>query len=101
MGISFLWVLILVSVSYFFPKDLATIAVMVMSKKQRKLSKLYGVLENHRVVVEELAEIKQAFDDNILNKDQKWDDVFTAPRMAYRIALCVALQALEQLTGAN
>jgi SP family sugar:H+ symporter-like MFS transporter len=65
------------------------------------MTKLYGVSKNNRVVAEELAEIKRALDEDLLHKDQKWIEIFTAPRMAYRIALGVALQALQQLTGAN
>jgi len=63
--------------------------------------KLYGVSPDHRIVAEELAEIKAKHDDEQLHLDQKWWEIFTGPRMAYRIALGVILQALQQLTGAN
>lgn len=65
------------------------------------MAKLYGVPVNHRVVVEELAEIREKHQEELGHKDQKWYELFTAPRMAYRIAVGVALQALQQLTGAN
>lgn len=65
------------------------------------MTKLYGVSDNHRVVAEELAEIKQKHEEELLHKDAGYFEMFTAPRMAYRIALGVGLQALQQLTGAN
>lgn len=63
--------------------------------------KLYGVSPDHRVVAEELAEIKAKYDEDMLHKNQKWYEVFVAPRMTYRLALGITLQALQQLTGAN
>jgi MFS transporter, SP family, sugar:H+ symporter len=63
--------------------------------------KLYGVSPDHRIVAEELAEIKAKHDDELLHQNQKWWEIFTGRRMAYRIALGVTLQALQQLTGAN
>ena len=71
------------------------------AEAKRTMTKLYGVSDNHRIVAEELAEIKQKHDEELLHKNQKWYEMFTAPRMAYRIALGVGLQALQQLTGAN
>lgn len=65
------------------------------------MTRLYGVPDNHRVVAEELAEIKQKHEEELLHKDQTWWEMFHGPRMAYRIALGVSLQALQQLTGAN
>jgi SP family sugar:H+ symporter-like MFS transporter len=102
MGISFLWVLILGIGIIFFPEspryDYRHGRIDIAAKT---MSKLYGVPENHRVVVEELAEIKEKHEEELRHKDQKWWEMFTAPRMAYRISLGVVLQALQQLTGAN
>jgi len=52
-------------------------------------------------VANELAEIKAKHDEELLHQNQKWWEIFTGPRMAYRITLGVVLQALQQLTGAN
>lgn len=102
LGISFLWVLILGVGIMFFPEspryDFRHGRVNNASKT---MAKLYGVPETHRVVIEELAEIREKHHDELLCKDQKWWDMFTGPRMAYRIVLGVVLQALQQLTGAN
>lgn len=66
------------------------------------MTKLYGVSDNHRVVAEELAEIKVKHDEEMLHAaTTRYIDMFTGPRMAYRIALGVTLQMLQQLTGAN
>jgi SP family sugar:H+ symporter-like MFS transporter len=52
-------------------------------------------------VAEELAEIKEKHEEELLHQGEPWWKMFTGPRMLYRIALGVALQALQQLTGAN
>jgi len=102
MGISFLWVLILGVGIIFFPEspryDYRHGRIEQASKT---MAKLYGVSGNHKVVVEELAEIREKHEEDLRHKDQKWYELFTAPRMAYRISVGVALQALQQLTGAN
>lgn len=65
------------------------------------MTKLYGVSDNHRAVAEELAEIKQKHQEEMAHKNTSYFEMFTAPRMLYRIALGVTLQMLQQLTGAN
>ncbi|KAL5049070.1 hypothetical protein BDW71DRAFT_195553 [Aspergillus fruticulosus] len=64
------------------------------------MARLYGVPENHVVIIRELAEI-QAQLDSEKEQSQKWTEFITAPRMVYRLILGVVLQALQQLTGAN
>lgn len=102
MGISFLWVLILGVGIIFFPEspryDYRNGHV---ERAKRTMTKLYGVSDNHRVVAEEMAEIKAKYEEELSHKDTKWYEMFTGPRMAYRIAVGVSLQALQQLTGAN
>jgi SP family sugar:H+ symporter-like MFS transporter len=102
MGISFLWVLILGVGIIFFPESPRyDYRHGRIEQASRTMAKLYGVPENHKVVVEELAEIREKHQEELSHKDQKWYELFTAPRMAYRISIGVALQALQQLTGAN
>ncbi|TKA83462.1 hypothetical protein B0A55_00579 [Friedmanniomyces simplex] len=49
-----------------------------------------------------MREIKEKLDaENAGGGKHKWYEAFTGPRMAYRTSLGVALQALQQLTGAN
>ncbi|KAL2864374.1 sugar porter family MFS transporter [Aspergillus lucknowensis] len=66
---------------------------------RQTMARLYGVPENHRVIIQELADIQAQLDAE--SQEQKWHEFVTAPRMLYRILLGMALQALQQLTGAN
>ncbi|KAH1681737.1 hypothetical protein KXX46_005403 [Aspergillus fumigatus] len=66
---------------------------------RRTMSKLYGVPENHRVIVQELYEIQKQLDAE--SGVQVWHEFLTGPRMLYRVALGMLLQCLQQLTGAN
>ncbi|KAL1999756.1 hypothetical protein VTN02DRAFT_4073 [Thermoascus thermophilus] len=72
-----------------------------VEKAKNTMAKLYGVHPNHRVIIQELAEIKEQFDAEMATSDEPWYEMFRAPRMLYRIILGVLLQALQQLTGAN
>ncbi|KAH8802770.1 sugar porter family MFS transporter [Xylogone sp. PMI_703] len=102
MGISFLWVLILGIGIVFFPESPRyDYRHGRVDRAKQTMVKLYGVPENHRVIVEELVEIQQKYEEELSHKDQSWFEMFGAPRMAYRIALGMVLQALQQLTGAN
>ncbi|KAL3479694.1 general substrate transporter [Aspergillus californicus] len=66
---------------------------------RQTMARLYGVPENHRVIIQELAEIQAQLDAE--TTEQKWHEFITAPRMFYRIVLGIFLQAFQQLTGAN
>jgi MFS transporter, SP family, sugar:H+ symporter len=102
MGISFLWVLILGVGIIFFPESPRyDFRHGRVERASKTMAKLYGVPENHRVVVDELAEIRVKHEEDLEHQNQKWWKLFTGPRMAYRITLGVVLQALQQLTGAN
>jgi SP family sugar:H+ symporter-like MFS transporter len=67
------------------------------------MSKLYGVPDDHQVIVNEIAEIQGQLDaeKGARGGMRGWFEMFKAPRMTYRIILGVVLQALQQLTGAN
>lgn len=67
---------------------------------KKTMTKMLGVSENHRQVAKELREMKKKLDaENAGN--EPWHAVFTGPRMGYRTSLGIALQAFQQLTGAN
>jgi len=102
LGISFLWVLILGIGIIFFPESPRYDYRHGRIDEARKtMSKLYGVSENHIEVVLEMNEIHEKLEAENQHQNQKWWEMFVAPRMAYRILLGVSLQALQQLTGAN
>ena len=66
------------------------------------ISKSYGVPEDHPEVRREIREIKEKFEaENAGGGRHPWYEVVTGPRMAYRTALGMVLQSLQQLTGAN
>ncbi|KAJ5232595.1 hypothetical protein N7468_005551 [Penicillium chermesinum] len=67
------------------------------------MARIYGVPENHRVIVHEVLEIQDQMEAEQGSETgwRGWIEMFEAPRMPYRIVLGVLLQALQQLTGAN
>lgn len=65
------------------------------------LAKIYGIPKNHRALKIEFDEIKEKYEEEVLSGQVTWVQLFRAPRMGYRVAVGVALQALQQLTGAN
>lgn len=104
LGITFLWGLVLGLGILLFPEspryDFRHGRVEVA---KRTMSKLYGVPENHRVIVHEALEIQDQLEAEQGSRGgiYGWVEMFQAPRMPYRIVLGIVLQALQQLTGAN
>lgn len=104
LGITFLWGLILGLGILLFPEspryDYRHGQVAVAKKT---MAKLYGVPENHRVIIHEILEIQeqQETEKGSSSGLYGWVEMMQAPRMPYRIALGMVLQALQQLTGAN
>ena len=102
MGVGFIWPLILglgilllpESPRYAYRKGR-------VDEARTTMARFYGVSENHREVKREIGEIKQKHDLEVSLGKRPWIELFTGPRMAYRTALGMALQALQQLTGAN
>lgn len=76
-------------------------------KRERALQTLcavYGAPAHHWAIRTQMEEIQSKFNAESkakLNFLQQTVEMFTAPGMAYRIAIGVSLQALQQLTGAN
>jgi sugar porter (SP) family MFS transporter len=100
LGLTFLFALILGSGMAFFPESPRyEFRHGKVESARQTLAKLYGVPENHVRIVEEMEEIREQFEAE--SQDQVWHEFLTAPRMLYRIALGMALQSLQQLTGAN
>ncbi|KAF4627864.1 hypothetical protein G7Y89_g10289 [Cudoniella acicularis] len=69
------------------------------SRARTTMSKFYGLLETHPMIVHETAEIEKVMAATAGN--HPWYEALTGPRMFYRVALAMALQMLQQLTGAN
>lgn len=104
MGIGFLWPLILGIGILAFPEtpryDFRRGRV---DKATETMKQMYGVDEQHWSIHHELEEIKAKFEAETASRGVIRDfvDMFTAPRMFYRIALGMGLQMFQQLTGAN
>ena len=102
MGIGFIWPLILGLGILLFPESPRHAYRKGRVEEARTtMAKFYGVSENHRAVQHEIGEIKEKHDLEVSLGKRPWIELITGPRMAYRTALGMVLQALQQLTGAN
>ncbi|KAJ5728683.1 uncharacterized protein N7483_003191 [Penicillium malachiteum] len=102
MGIGFAWPLILGVGTLFLPESPRFSYRQGRVEEAREvMAKLYGVPENHRVVAQEMADMKQKLDEENAVGVAPWHEILTGPRMFYRTMLGIALQSLQQLTGAN
>lgn len=102
MGITYLWALILGIGMAFFPESPRyDYRHGKVDKAINTLAKIYGIPRNHRALKIEFDEIKEKHDEEVRNGQATWVQLFKAPTMAYRVAVGVSLQALQQLTGAN
>ncbi|RHZ51412.1 hypothetical protein CDV55_103121 [Aspergillus turcosus] len=102
MGIGFAWPLILGVGTLFLPESPRYAYRHGRVDEARKtMCKLYGVGPNHRVVVQEMKDMKDKLDEERAAGVAAWHEIFTGPRMFYRTVLGIALQSLQQLTGAN
>ena len=101
-GISFLWAIILAAGITIFPEtpkyDFARGQV---TRARETMAKFYGVPVDHVCIREQIAEmeLKAAAEDRATR--MPWHTIFTGPSMLYRTLLGAALQAFQQLTGAN
>ncbi|KAL2841886.1 general substrate transporter [Aspergillus pseudoustus] len=102
MGITYLWAIILGCGIAFFPESPRyDYRHGKVEKATDTISKMYGIPRNHRALKLELDEIHEKYQIEVEAGQITWGHLFRAPRMTYRVAVGVALQALQQLTGAN
>ncbi|KAJ5950441.1 uncharacterized protein N7479_008854 [Penicillium vulpinum] len=102
MGITYVWAFILGFGMMFFPESPRyDYRHGKVDKAKHTLTKIYGVPHNHRALHVEFDEIRQKHEEEQRNGHISWFQMFREPTMAYRILVGVALQALQQLTGAN
>ena len=100
MGIGFVWPLIMaIGICFLRESPRWDYRNNHIERARATIAKSYGVPQNHWEVNREFREIKAKYDAE--SAGAPWYEVFTGPRMAYRTLLGVALQALQQLTGAN
>ncbi|KAJ5671139.1 hypothetical protein N7507_000266 [Penicillium longicatenatum] len=102
MGIGFAWPLILGVGTLFLPESPRfSYRHGRVEESRNVMAKLYGVPVNHRVVAQEMADMKQKLDEELAVGTAPWHEILTGPRMFHRTMLGIALQSLQQLTGAN
>ncbi|KAJ5707162.1 Major facilitator superfamily domain general substrate transporter [Penicillium malachiteum] len=104
LGITFLWGLILGLGILLFPESPRyNYRNGQVAAAKTTMAKLYGVPENHRVIIHEILEIQEQLEAEQGPRGGMygWVEMMQAPRMPYRIVLGMVLQSLQQLTGAN
>ncbi|KAE8150473.1 monosaccharide transporter [Aspergillus avenaceus] len=102
MGVTYIWAIILGFGMALFPESPRyDYRHGKTDRAVNTMSKMYGIPRNHRALKLEFEEIKQKYEEEVQRGQASWFSLFRAPRMGYRVAVGVALQALQQLTGAN
>ncbi|KAK5719284.1 hexose transporter hxt5 [Elasticomyces elasticus] len=104
MGIGFLWPLVLgVGILFFPDTPRYDFRHGRIEKAKQTMMRVYGVSEQHWSIHKELEEIKAKLEAETVQVSFMRDTIqmFSAPRMAFRLALGVGLQMFQQLTGAN
>ncbi|KAH8892767.1 general substrate transporter [Thozetella sp. PMI_491] len=71
------------------------------AEARRTIAVLAGLPEDSPAVNSQIAEISQKLEEEKSSAAVRWYEIFTGPRMLYRTCLGIALQAGQQLTGAN
>jgi len=100
MGVGFVWALVLgLGILMFSESPNYAYSKGRHEEAERSMTKMLSVSENKLKVAKELREMKKSEAENAGN--EPWYAVFTGPRMGYRTSLGIALQAFQQLTGAN
>lgn len=102
MGITYLWAIVLgVGIAFFPESPRYDYRHNKPDRAMTTLSKMYGIPRNHRALRIEFDEIQEKYQLEVERGQASWAQLFRAPRMSYRVGVGVALQALQQLTGAN
>jgi SP family sugar:H+ symporter-like MFS transporter len=103
MGIGFIWPLIMgVGILFLRESPRWDYRHGNIDNARATIAISYGVSEDHPEVIREIKEIKEKLDaENAGGGKHPWYEIFTGPKMLYRTLLGIALQALQQLTGAN
>ncbi|RMZ87062.1 hypothetical protein DV736_g5710, partial [Chaetothyriales sp. CBS 134916] len=105
LGLGWIWTAVLGVGILFFPETPRYVYRQGRVQEARDtMIKVYGAPVNHYCIHSELEEIEAKLRADSQVKGSAIQEIigmFNAPRMAYRIALGVILQALQQLTGAN
>lgn len=101
-GLSALWAIILGTAILLLPESPRYAYRKGKVEDARKnMARLNGIDPYSAFIDREIAEIQEKLEAEAAGGDHPWHEVFTGPRMLYRTLLGMALQAGQQLTGAN
>ena len=103
MGVGYIWSIIMaVGIMFLRESPRWEYRKGRLQSARTTIAKSYGVPENHWEVDREIREVQAKLDaENAGGGKHPFWEVFTGPRMMYRVLLGVSMQALQQLTGAN
>ena len=105
VGLGWVWTIVLGFGIMLFPETPRFDYSRGRSERAKEtLCKVYGAPPNHWAVQTQVKEIEsklRAEDKIMLGPIAEFISMFKAPRMLYRLFLGIALQSLQQLTGAN
>lgn len=103
MGIGFIWsFLMIVGITFMQESPRWEYRKGKIDSARKTVALTYGVSEDHAEVTREIREIQMKFEaEQAGGGHHPWYEIFTGPRMLYRVLLGIVLQALQQLTGAN
>ena len=100
MGVGLIWSVIMTVGICFLPESPRWDYRRNNVERARKtIAGVYGVSQGHYEVNREVREIKAKYDVERAGGHHPWYEVFTGPRMTYRVLLGVTLQMFQQLTG--
>ncbi|KAH7366613.1 hypothetical protein BKA66DRAFT_573278 [Pyrenochaeta sp. MPI-SDFR-AT-0127] len=101
-GLSALWAILLGSSILLLPESPRYAYRKGNVEDARKnMARLNGVDPHSAFIDNEIAEIQEKLEAEAAGGEHPWHEIFTGPRMLYRTLLGMALQAGQQLTGAN
>ncbi|KAF1939779.1 general substrate transporter [Clathrospora elynae] len=103
MGIGFIWsALMIFGILFMQESPRWEYRKGKVDSARHTIALTYGVSEDHAEVQREIREIQMKLEAEQAGGDHHpWYEIFTGPRMGYRVLLGITLQALQQLTGAN
>ncbi|KAF1943860.1 general substrate transporter [Clathrospora elynae] len=101
-GLSAVWALILGSTILLLPESPRyAYRKGNVDDARMNMARLNGVDPHSAFIDKEIAEIQEKLEAESAGGEHPWHEIFTGPRMLYRTLLGMALQAGQQLTGAN
>lgn len=102
VGLSFFWATVLGVGILFFPETPRhEFRNGKVDSAAASIAKFYGISTRHKIVRRQLDDMQQKVTLELEAGKVSPMEVFTGPRMLYRILLGVTIQALQQMTGAN